>query len=577
MDFGIARKLRSEALEWAGVRKELDFSAGTPAYVSPEQARGDRDVDQRSDVYSLACVVYEMLSGRTPFGGTTTQEIVTRRFHEPPPPLRDLAPDVSDQTAFVLERAMSLDPALRPESARGFAEELSRSLRRESLAVNVDPKQQLPVYSSSHRRTKPRLAMTGLSGDFRYVARSLKRGWRFSLGVILTLGLGVGLGVPVLSLADNYFMRPPPGVKDPDNVVRLLARNYGNRGPYLTDGLTGLDYSVMSTRAQSLSGVAAWVNLSRSLGTGADARTVSAILATPSYFPVLGVRPYAGRFYLDSEDVEGLTAAPCVVSYRFWETAMGGAADAIGRTFVMGSVRYTIVGIAPKGFNGLNFGAIDVWLPLHVASVDYNGKDDKLWTTDFSSWLRMFARVKPGVSLATASAEAQVLYRGAGLRTRDKELKGTYLWDPLQPGRSSMSSTTGKIALWLSSAGVLLLLLIAANLVNLFVARSAAHSRQTAVRLAIGGGWRQLLRLQAIEAAMLGVAAAVLGLVVAAPATSVARSLIARPSSGPSVVRSSCTSRACPASNPENAAASSASPSNGRRGAANGTSSRTAG
>jgi putative ABC transport system permease protein len=526
MDFGIARKLRSEALEWAGVRKELDFSAGTPAYVSPEQARGDRDVDQRSDVYSLACVVYEMLSGRTPFGGTTTQEIVTRRFQEPPPPLRDLAPDVSEQTALVLERAMSLDPGLRPESARGFADELTRTLRRDSVAVTVDQKTKIPVYSSSHRPRRRGLAMNGLSGDLRYVARSLKRGWRFSLGVILTLGLGVGLGVPVLSLADNYFMRPPPGVKDPDTVVRLLARSHGSRGPYLTDGLTGLDYAVMSSRAKSLSGVAAWINVSRSMGTGADARTVSAILATPSYFSVLGVRPYAGRFYLDAEDVEGLTAAPCVVSYRFWETAMGRTPDAIGHTFMMGTVRYTIVGIAPKGFNGLNFGAIDLWLPLHVASVDYNGKDANLWTTDFSSWLRMFARVKPGVSLATASAEAQVLYRGAGPRTRDKELKGTYLWDPLQPGRSSMSSTTGKIALWLSSAGVLLLLLIAANLVNLFVARSAAHSRQTAVRLAIGGGWRQLLRLQTIEAAMLGIVAAALGLIVAAPATGVARSLM---------------------------------------------------
>jgi len=128
MDFGIARKLRSEALEWSGVRSELDFSAGTPAYVSPEQARGDRDVDQRSDVYSLACVAFEMLSGRKPFGGTTTEEVVSRRFHEPPPALRDLAPDVSPQTAFVFERAMSLDPTLRPESAREFADELRTSL-----------------------------------------------------------------------------------------------------------------------------------------------------------------------------------------------------------------------------------------------------------------------------------------------------------------------------------------------------------------------------------------------------------------------------------------------------------------
>src|SRR6185503_6324426 len=131
------------------VRDELDLSAGTPAYVSPEQASGGRDVDQRSDVYSLACVVYEMLSGRTPFAGTTTQEIVSRRFNEPPPPLRDVAPDVSPQTAFVLGRAMSLDPSLRPDSAREFADELGRSLQRESSIVANAPPRSVSVSSSS--------------------------------------------------------------------------------------------------------------------------------------------------------------------------------------------------------------------------------------------------------------------------------------------------------------------------------------------------------------------------------------------------------------------------------------------
>jgi putative ABC transport system permease protein len=526
MDFGIARKLRSESLEWAGVRKELDFSAGTPAYVSPEQARGDRDVDQRSDVYSLGCVVYEMLSGRTPFGGTTTQEVVTRRFHEPPPPLRGLAPDVSDQTAFVLERAMSLDPALRPESARGFSDELNRSLRRESIAIKTDSKPSIPVYSSPQRPKRPRFRMNGLGSDARYVARSLKRSWRFALGVVLTLGLGVGLGVPVLSLADNYFMRPPPGVADPGRVVRLIAHTQNKTRAYLTEGLTGLDYGVMSSQARSLAGIAAWINVARSMGAGPEARTVSAVLATASFFSVLGVHPYRGRFYLEAEDVEGATAAPCVVSYQFWETGLGGESNAIGKTILVGTVRYTIVGIAPKGFNGLGFGAVDMWLPIHVASLDVNGNDPSLWTTDHSSWIRLVAHIKPGVSLATATAEAEVLYKNAGTRTRDKDLKGTYSWDPVQPGRSSMSSPTAKIALWLGGAGVLLLLLIAANLVNLFIARSAAHTRQTAIRLAIGGGWRQLLRLQVLEASVLGAIAALLGLIVATPAVGVARSLL---------------------------------------------------
>ena len=535
MDFGIARKLRSEAMEWAGVRAELDFSAGTPAYVSPEQARGDRTVDQRSDVYSLACVVFEMLSGRTPFGGRTTQEIVSKRFHEQPPSLRVLVPDVSPRIASAIERAMSIDPGLRPESARTFVEQLARpslnacaSLSESTPWTAAAP---VPVRESSSSRTRPpsqrpRISMTGFRNDLRYAVRGLRRGWRFALGVILTLGLGVGLGVPVLSLADHFFLRPPPGVVDADRVVRLVLRGQGTNGPYFTDGLTGLDYAVMTSRAQTLDGVAGWMNLGLSLGRGADARPVAATLASASYFSVLGVRPLAGRFYQESEDVEGLTAAPCVVSYRFWQKDMNGARDAVGREVLIGTVRYTVVGVAPEGFNGLGLGAVDVWLPLHVAAPEFQGHDPQLWTTDHSSWLRMVAHIKPGVPLATATAEAEHLYRTAGVRTRDRDLKGTFLWDPLQPGRSSLPNVSAKIALWLSAGGGLLLLLVAANLANLFVARSAAHTRQTAVRLAIGGSWRHLLRLQLSEALILGACSAALGLVVAIPAVRVARALL---------------------------------------------------
>src|SRR5262249_18972360 len=170
--------------------------------------------------------------------------------------------------------------------------------------------------------------------------------------------------------------------------------------------------------------------------------------ASASYFPVLGVRPFLGRFYLESEDVEDATSPPCVVSYRYWQNHLGGTRDAIGRTLLVGSLRYTIVGVAPDGFNGLGFGAVDLWLPLHVASLTFNGHDPDLWTTDHSSWLRMIARVKPGVSLAAAATEAAYLYRTSGPRTRDKDLKGTMFWDPLQPGRSSMNNPSAKIALW---------------------------------------------------------------------------------------------------------------------------------
>jgi predicted permease len=527
MDFGIARKLRSEAREWRGVRRGLDFSAGTPAYVSPEQAAGDASVDQRSDVYSLACVVFEMLSGRAPFGGRNTQEIVSRRFHEPPP-IAALPADVPAGVAVVLEQAMSLDPTLRPATARELSDALRDGARPPRVGTGAPPRDRP---ATGRRASTPpsrlaRLSMTGFHADLRYAVRSLSRGWRFASGVVLTLGLGIGLGAPVLGLADHFFLRPPPGVSDPDRVMRLVLRGSGTNGPYFTDGLTGLDYAVMTARARTLQGVAGWIDLSRSLGRGAGARTIPVTLASASFFPVLGVRPFMGRFYLESEDVEGVSEPPAVVSHRFWRTELDGARDAVGRTVLIGDITYTIVGVAPEGFSGLGLGSVDAWLPLRVATPEFQGRDPELWTTDRSAWLRMAARLEPGVSLAHATAEAELLYRTSGTRTRDEALKGTFLWDPVQPGRSSLGSTSARISLWLGAGGALLLVLITANLVNLFVARSAAHARQTAVRLAIGGSWRHLLRLQLMEALVLAAAAALLGLVIAMPAVAAARALL---------------------------------------------------
>src|SRR3569833_2287350 len=318
MDFGIARKLRSEARDWMSVRTELDFSAGTPAYVSPEQASGDRDVDQRSDVYSLACVACEMLSGRAPGGGRDTQEIVSRRFVEPPPSLDAIASGVPRSTAMVLARALSLEVALRPESARELAEELNRSTTVTVPLATVARPSPAVTRHARPRVTRASMQMHQIIGDLRISLRGLRKHWRFSLGVILTLGLGVGLGVPALSLADNLFLRAPAGVHDPGRVMRLVERGVSQSGPYFTDGLTGLDYTTVVSRARTFDGGAGWSILSRSLGRVSDARPITVGAASASFFTVLRATPRLGRFYQPSEDVEGASPT-CVVSYAFWK------------------------------------------------------------------------------------------------------------------------------------------------------------------------------------------------------------------------------------------------------------------
>jgi serine/threonine-protein kinase len=114
-DFGISRAIHAEAFEW-GKPTALDTSAGTPAYVSPEQAGGESDLDARSDVYSLACMTFEVLAGRAPFSGNNTMAVVAQRFTAEVPDLKRLAPDVPARVADTVKRGMSLDLERRPQS-----------------------------------------------------------------------------------------------------------------------------------------------------------------------------------------------------------------------------------------------------------------------------------------------------------------------------------------------------------------------------------------------------------------------------------------------------------------------------
>jgi len=104
------------------------YIVGTPNYVSPEQVSGRRVADSRSDIYSLGCVLLEMLTGQVPFAASSAKESMQRRLEEPPPDIRSLRPDVPEELASVLKRAMQIDPAERYMSAGQMADALTSTL-----------------------------------------------------------------------------------------------------------------------------------------------------------------------------------------------------------------------------------------------------------------------------------------------------------------------------------------------------------------------------------------------------------------------------------------------------------------
>jgi serine/threonine protein kinase/Flp pilus assembly protein TadD len=145
-DFGIAKALSVEGIEHL---TQTGTSVGTPAYMSPEQASGDQELDGRSDIYSLGCMLYEMLTGEPPFTGPTVQAVIVRRFTETPRPVRALRPEVPEEVERALTRALARTPGERFASAAQFAQALA------AAAMTRTPPEGAPtVVTASHRSTR---------------------------------------------------------------------------------------------------------------------------------------------------------------------------------------------------------------------------------------------------------------------------------------------------------------------------------------------------------------------------------------------------------------------------------------
>jgi len=157
MDFGIAKALSSAGTETI---TQTGMMIGTPAYVSPEQAAGDLDLDGRSDQYSLGCVLYEMLSGERPFTGATPQAIMMKRFTESVKPVRDLRTSVPETIAKALSRAMSIDAGARYKTAAQFAQALASS----SVTTPTDTTT-LPQQAVSSAKSVAVLPFVNMSND----------------------------------------------------------------------------------------------------------------------------------------------------------------------------------------------------------------------------------------------------------------------------------------------------------------------------------------------------------------------------------------------------------------------------
>ena len=412
---------------------------------------------------------------------------------------------LDQEIAGLLARGLSPEAA-QAEARRRFGD-LGRA-RRELMKIDRG------------RRTKQRRvsALEDFRQDLGYAFRGLRRQPGFAAVIMVTLGLGIGANATMFGLLDQLLLKPPAHVADADRVVRFqLSESEPGMGSWTNESMAWKTFTDQRDHAAYAADFAAYFTQpDMPLGRGAEATKVRGVLATASYFKLLGVSPALGRFYGEAEDRPGAALPLAVLSWQYWRRAFGGTRDVLGKPMQLGSQRYTVIGVAPKGFNGVDLNAVTLWVPFHAGAPDVVGKDGGWRDTYNWQWLRVLARLKPGITRARASDEAQRIQRAAVAQVPDVDHAARAALVPLNGfERGAVPHTRERVALWLGSVALVVLLIVCANVANLLLARAARRRREIAVRLALGVGKGRLLRQLLTESLLLAFGGGAVGLLVA--------------------------------------------------------------
>src|SRR5688572_13663904 len=367
-----------------------------------------------------------------------------------------------------------------------------------------------------------------MARDVSYGLRTLRRNRGFAVTAMLSLALGIGANTGIFSLVDQLLLRRLP-VSAPDRIVM-----FDWRGPSLPSVSMGLGNPMsyplcLDLQAQDryFDGVFCRAAGELNFSTGQQYEVVRSELVSGSYFRVLGIRPALGRFIDGTDDVRAGEHPVVVLSHDYWAQRLGSAADVIGRRVLVNNSPMTVIGVAPRGFRGMDVAEpVSVWIPAVMAReamLEFGRIFDRR-----ALWMQVFGRLKPGVTPEAAAAGLQPWFRS--MLETDSRLEG---FPPVSPEqrRGFLASTLDVTPaahgwsfarvgltrpLWALLAGTALLLLLAClNVASLLLARTAERGRELTTRMAIGASRGRITRQLVVEAVLIAFVGGLIGLAVA--------------------------------------------------------------
>ena len=356
--------------------------------------------------------------------------------------------------------------------------------------------------------------MSTLWQDMRYGLRMLRKAPGFTAIALVTLAVGIGANAIMFSISDTLLLRPQK-MEDPEQLVYCGIQgdqfSWFRYPAYLELRDSGLAFRDVMGQA----------NLpdTATLAYGNSARHVQTLYVSANYFSFLGVAPVRGRDFLPEEERPGSTPI-AVLSHHLWQR-LGADPQLVGQFLDINGISCQVVGIAPAGFTGVTLDGPDLWLPLgNFRAVGWLARQPNAKVRDYP-FLDVVGRLKPGVTMRTGQAQLQALM----LRFKQeypKDWENRASFSLFRPGRFRIDGdsdetrlTIALFSLALMVASGIILVIACLNLANMLIVQGTARRREIAVRLALGGGRRRIVRQLFTESAVLAVLGGGLGVLLA--------------------------------------------------------------
>jgi len=371
--------------------------------------------------------------------------------------------------------------------------------------------------------------MRSIGKDIQFALRAFRQSPVFTVVALVSLALGIGANTAIFTLFDQVLLRLMP-VKNAQELVLLHMEGFHYGSNWGDNSLSYPMYRDFKANNAVFTGMFSRYANQFSLGFHGTTELVNGELVSGTYFPVLGVGAAIGRTFTPDDDRVPGGHPVAMLGYAYWQSRFAGDQSIVGKPLAVNGHNFTIVGVAQKGFDGVELGTTsDVFLPLMMRpqlmpllnhQFDFDNRRTR--------WVNVFGRLKPGVSRRQAQASLQPYFHGmlemevkeAAFNKASAEVRARFLQNVIEvrPGAQGKPRFREMLAtpLWVLMAltgGVLLI--ACANVASLLIARAAGRQKEIAIRLAIGAGRFRIIRQLLVESLLLSLAGGVLGLLLA--------------------------------------------------------------